>query len=51
MMTGLYAESHGIVANDFYDPVTKKEFVYTKPDHSWSEEWWHGEPVSQSCLF
>ena len=30
MMTGLYAESHGIVANDFYDPEQSKRF-HCKP--------------------
>jgi hypothetical protein len=46
MMTGLYPESHGIVANDFFDPTTGKEFTYTVPERSWPAEWWHGEPVS-----
>ena len=45
MMTGLYAESHGIVANDFFDPRTGKEFIYTSPEHSWPAEWWGGEPI------
>lgn len=44
--TGLYPSSHGIVANDFYDPALDKEFVYTEPSKSWAPEWWGGEPVS-----
>ncbi|KAM0790620.1 hypothetical protein ACM66B_004483 [Microbotryomycetes sp. NB124-2] len=44
MQTGLYPASHGIVANDFVDPSTGDEFVYTKPEHSWSSRWWRGEP-------
>lgn len=43
--TGLYPASHGIVANDFWDPATGKEFVYIDPTKSWSGEWWGGEPV------
>lgn len=45
LMTGLYPETHGIIANDFWDPVSTKEFVYTDPERSWDPYWWHGEPV------
>jgi predicted AlkP superfamily pyrophosphatase or phosphodiesterase len=45
LMTGLNPESHGIVANEFWDPVMKKEFVYTKHDQSWDAAWWWGEPL------
>lgn len=39
LVTGLYAESHGIVANTFYDPVFKEEFnVNTATDI----KWWNG---------
>lgn len=44
-MTGLYPESHGIVANDFWDPVKKRHFVYTKHEMSWDADWWWGEPM------
>ncbi|KAK4052450.1 hypothetical protein OIV83_002252 [Microbotryomycetes sp. JL201] len=44
ILTGLYPSSHGIVANDFVDPSTGDEFIYTKPEHSWASKWWHGEP-------
>lgn len=49
LRTGLYPSSHGIVANDFYDPALDKEFVYTEPSKSWAPEWWGGEPVR--CLW
>ncbi|BGP34102.1 hypothetical protein JCM10296v2_005917 [Rhodotorula toruloides] len=45
LLTGLYPSSHGIVANDFYDPELGKEFVYTEPGKSWGSEWWGGEPI------
>ncbi|EJT98619.1 Phosphodiest-domain-containing protein [Dacryopinax primogenitus] len=45
LMTGLYPETHGIIANDFWDPVSTKEFVYTDPERSWDPYWWSGEPV------
>lgn len=45
LMTGLYPESHGIVANDFWDPVHGRHFVYTKQEQSWDADWWWGEPM------
>jgi hypothetical protein len=45
LMTGLYPESHGIVANDFWDPVHRRHFVYTKEEQSWDGDWWWGEPM------
>ncbi|KIK97779.1 hypothetical protein PAXRUDRAFT_824602 [Paxillus rubicundulus Ve08.2h10] len=42
--TGLYAESHGIIANDFYDPQSQSVFVNTRPGASESR-WWFGEPL------
>ncbi|KAG8962198.1 hypothetical protein FRC03_004512 [Tulasnella sp. 419] len=50
LMTGLHAESHGIIANDFYDPVSKKQFVYTDPKKSWDAYWWNGEPIWETAL-
>ena len=29
IVTGLYPEHHGIVANSFYDPARKQSFSYT----------------------
>lgn len=45
IVTGLYPESHGIVANEFYDPVLKDNFVYTNPNKSTDSKWWKGEPI------
>jgi len=61
--TGLYAESHGIVANvlfllqlcvlfayalqNFWDPVSREEFHYNRISSAWNPMWWLGEPV---CL-
>lgn len=44
-MTGLYPESHGIVANRFYDPALKKEFVHYDASAKNNSRWWLGEPV------
>jgi predicted AlkP superfamily pyrophosphatase or phosphodiesterase len=43
--TGLYPESHGIVANEFYDPVLKDDFFYVNPNKSVDSKWWKGEPI------
>ncbi|RXW25325.1 hypothetical protein EST38_g514 [Candolleomyces aberdarensis] len=48
LMTGLYAESHGIVANNFWDPTLKEEFHYNKVASCWKPEWWFGEPMWES---
>ncbi|ODO07647.1 hypothetical protein L198_01228 [Cryptococcus wingfieldii CBS 7118] len=49
LMTGLYPEEHGIIANDFWDPDFQGgkggQFVYTDESKSWDGEWWKGEPV------
>lgn len=50
ILTGLYPSSHGIVANDFYDPALDKEFVYTEPSKSWAPEWWGGEPIWSTAV-
>jgi len=49
LMTGLYAESHGIIANNFWDPILKEEFHYNQVDSAWKPEWWLGEPVWESA--
>ncbi|KAL2262942.1 hypothetical protein VTK26DRAFT_8868 [Humicola hyalothermophila] len=43
--TGLYPESHGIVANTFWDPILQKEFHHTVPAQSLDPAWWKGEPI------
>src|SRR5262245_23409957 len=37
IVTGMYPGHHGIVANTFYDPARKEDYVYTKNgiDGSW----------------
>ncbi|OJT08147.1 hypothetical protein TRAPUB_943 [Trametes pubescens] len=49
LMTGLYAESHGIVANNFWDPSTGREFHYNRIDASWNSSWWYGEPMWETA--
>ncbi|KAF8903106.1 Phosphodiest-domain-containing protein [Gymnopilus junonius] len=48
MLTGLFAESHGMVANNFWDPVSKDEFRYNQVSCVWNPSWWFGEPVRSS---
>jgi predicted AlkP superfamily pyrophosphatase or phosphodiesterase len=45
LATGLYPESHGIVANEFYDPALEKQFVHTNASVSIDPVWWKGEPI------
>jgi len=44
IVTGLYPESHGIVANRFYDPIFNETFNAFGPD-STEGKWWNGEPI------
>ncbi|KAH9041999.1 Phosphodiest-domain-containing protein [Lactarius pseudohatsudake] len=39
LMTGLYAESHGIVANNFWDAETDSEFHYNNISSCWEPHW------------
>lgn len=45
LITGLYPEHHGIVANIFYDPARKERYVYV--DHSSNSDgsWYSGVPL------
>ncbi|KAL4250585.1 Phosphodiest-domain-containing protein [Abortiporus biennis] len=49
LMTGLYAESHGIVANNFWDPKSKLEFHYNKEESAWNSTWWFGQPMWETA--
>jgi len=49
LMTGLYAESHGIVANNFWDPSSQEEFHYNKISSCWNPAWWLGEPMWETA--
>ncbi|KAG1345341.1 hypothetical protein G6F62_004193 [Rhizopus arrhizus] len=45
LATGLYPESHGIVSNEFYDPLFQEEFIHKYPNISAHPKWWGGEPI------
>ncbi|KAF7768080.1 hypothetical protein Agabi119p4_7323 [Agaricus bisporus var. burnettii] len=49
LMTGLHAESHGIVGNNFWDPVSDTEFHYNKADTVYLSHWWKGEPMWETA--
>ncbi|KAG6845600.1 hypothetical protein H0H87_006653 [Tephrocybe sp. NHM501043] len=49
LMTGLHAESHGIVANNFWDPTLQSTFHYNRIDSCWKSEWWFGEPMWETA--
>ncbi|KAF8443018.1 alkaline-phosphatase-like protein [Boletus edulis BED1] len=49
LMTGLYVESHGIVANNFWDPVTNTEFWYNRFESMSLADWWLGEPMWETA--
>ena len=42
--TGMYPTSHGIVGNQFYDPVRGDDFNY-RDDDTQDGSWWGGEPI------
>ncbi|KAH8692054.1 nucleotide pyrophosphatase family protein [Talaromyces proteolyticus] len=44
LVTGLHPESHGMVANDFYDPNMKELFTVS-PESSVEAKWWTAEPL------
>lgn len=46
-MTGLYEESHGIVANEMYDPVFNETFSLSDPEDVIKSKWFDdgGEPI------
>jgi alkaline phosphatase D len=45
LVTGLYPEHHGIVANNFYDPARKERFSYSNHETSSDGTWYGGEPL------
>lgn len=48
LVTGLYAESHGIVASNMYDPISQKHFHTSNDSDS---EWWNqAQPLWISAL-
>ncbi|KAG2151565.1 nucleotide pyrophosphatase [Suillus bovinus] len=49
LMTGLYAESHGIIANNFWDPVFRDTFHFDRVESSQNPSWWLGEPMWETA--
>src|SRR5271154_6903132 len=45
LVTGLYPEHHGIVANTFYDPVRKARYSYTDATSDTDGSWYGGTPL------
>ncbi len=45
IVTGLYPEHHGIVANTMYDPVLNARFRMSDRQAVGDERWWGGEPI------
>jgi predicted AlkP superfamily pyrophosphatase or phosphodiesterase len=45
LVTGLYPEHHGIVANSFYDPVRKQRYSYTDSATNHDGSWYGGTPL------
>jgi alkaline phosphatase D len=45
IVTGLYPEHHGIVANSFYDPARKEGYSYTNPKTTGDGSWYTGTPL------
>jgi predicted AlkP superfamily pyrophosphatase or phosphodiesterase len=46
IVTGLYVENHGIIANSFYDYELEAYFSYGPPvSGSDDDAWWGGEPI------
>jgi len=45
LVTGLYPEHHGIIANNFYDPARKQRYSYSDPADSRDGSWYGGEPL------
>lgn len=41
--TGMYQQSHGVVGNRFYDPISEK--VFGKKSEQINREWFKGEPI------
>jgi predicted AlkP superfamily pyrophosphatase or phosphodiesterase len=45
IVTGLYTENHGIIANGFYDDSLDARFRFGPIDSPNDERWWGGEPI------
>ncbi len=45
LVTGLYPEHHGIVANNFYDPARKQRYSNNDPVTDRDGSWYGGTPL------
>ncbi len=45
IVTGLYAENHGVVSNNMYDPVFDERFSLSNQEAIKDGKWWGGEPI------
>jgi predicted AlkP superfamily pyrophosphatase or phosphodiesterase len=45
IVTGLYPEHHGIVANNFYDPVRNEKYAFTDSKSNGDGSWYGGVPL------
>jgi len=48
LITGLYAENHGLVANRFYDPQRKEHYQIGKSSTTRDGSWYGGSPLWES---
>ena len=60
IVTGLYPEHHGIVANSFWDPTREETYVYSQSKSNSDGSWYNGTPLwvlaeqqgmRSACLF
>jgi predicted AlkP superfamily pyrophosphatase or phosphodiesterase len=49
IVTGCRPAHHGIIHNNFYDPVTKETFAFNKPEQT-NSIWWGGEPIWATAI-
>ena len=45
LVTGLYPDHHGIVANNFYDPTRNESYSFTNPKTTSDGSWYGGTPL------
>lgn len=45
IVTGLFAEHHGIVNNSMWDPETQRNFDISNSKEVNRSDWWQGEPI------
>ncbi len=45
LVTGLYPEHHGIVANSFYDPARKQRYSFNDAATNTDGSWYGGTPL------